>query len=220
MKNKAKDFIRKYGVHKSNVLSFSFLQDIAVKEHYKVYRPNSSSDEIIEILGMKEYFEAHWAFSYSDAQNKIISIHSSIPDSIAARMLLHELAHIYLHHLDAATIPAESDEAEANMLVDCILEDVYKPRKPSAVSIVLLVISISVLTLSLHIQSDRQNAIETISGTYISSSQVQQSENVFVTKTGRKYHRSDCFHIKDSETVELTISEAEAAGYEPCKDCF
>lgn len=220
MKNKAKDFIRKYGVNKSNVLSPSFLQDIAVKEHYKVYRPKSSSDEIVDLLGMKQYFEAHWAFTYSDMQNKIIAIHSNIPDYLFSKMLLHELAHIYLHHLDAVSMPAASDEAEANMLVDCILEEIYKSKSPNIVSIVFLVISISALMLSLHIRSDQQNTIGTIDGVYISSSQIQQTEKVFVTKTGQKYHKSDCYHIIDSEVVELTISEAEAAGYKPCKDCF
>ena len=221
MKNKAKEFIRKYGLNKSNVLSISFLQDIAVKEHYKVYRPKNSFDEIVTLLKMEEYFEAHWAFVYSGTKNKIIAIHSDVPDSFAARMLLHELAHIFLHHIDANTIPAVSDEAEANMLVDCIYKEVYKSKVPNVISIVLFVAAVFTLMISIHIFNDRRDTIESVNGTYISSSQLQQqSESVFVTKTGEKYHRADCYHIKDSETIELTISEAETAGYKPCKDCF
>lgn len=224
MKTKAKEFIHKYGLNKSNVLSLSFLQDIAVKEHYKVYRPKNSSDEIVTLLKMEEYFNTRWAFVYSGTKNKIIAIHSDIPDSFAARMLLHELAHIFLHHIDASAIPAVSDEAEANMLVDCIYEEVYKSKVPNVISIILFVAAVFTLMISIHIFNDQRDTIESVTGTYISSSASsqlqQQSESVFVTKTGEKYHRADCYHIRDSETIELTISEAETAGYKPCKDCF
>lgn len=56
--------------------------------------------------------------------------------------------------------------------------------------------------------------------TSLNSDTVVQSESVFVTKNGTKYHKADCYHIKDSDVIELTVSEAEEAGYEACKDCF
>lgn len=43
---------------------------------------------------------------------------------------------------------------------------------------------------------------------------------VFVSLSGKKYHKSTCKHIKGSTLIELSIEEATKAGYEPCKDCM
>lgn len=48
-----------------------------------------------------------------------------------------------------------------------------------------------------------------------------QSEVVYVTPHGTKYHKPDCYHVEGrADIVGMTISEAEANGYEPCKHCF
>ena len=47
-----------------------------------------------------------------------------------------------------------------------------------------------------------------------------QSETVYITKSGKRYHKPDCRHIVGRDVLEKTISEAEEDGYTPCKDCF
>lgn len=47
-----------------------------------------------------------------------------------------------------------------------------------------------------------------------------ESETVYITKSGKRYHKADCRHIVGHDVVEKTISEAEQDGYTPCKDCF
>ena len=43
---------------------------------------------------------------------------------------------------------------------------------------------------------------------------------VYVTKTGKKYHNRDCRTLARSKNLtELTIEQAQAKGYEPCKVC-
>ncbi len=43
---------------------------------------------------------------------------------------------------------------------------------------------------------------------------------VFVTASGKKYHRRDCRTLSRSkQLIELTIEQAKAKGYEPCKVC-
>lgn len=44
------------------------------------------------------------------------------------------------------------------------------------------------------------------------------SVTVYITKTGSKYHRGDCSALKSSK-IEITLAEALAQGYEPCKLC-
>ena len=41
---------------------------------------------------------------------------------------------------------------------------------------------------------------------------------VYVTKSGTKYHLGSCSHLSKSK-IEKSLSEAKAAGYEPCKTC-
>ena len=43
---------------------------------------------------------------------------------------------------------------------------------------------------------------------------------VIVTKTGKRYHRYDCYHINNRNFYIYNISNAEAKGYTPCLDCF
>lgn len=41
---------------------------------------------------------------------------------------------------------------------------------------------------------------------------------VYVTRTGSKYHRDGCGSLSRSK-IEITLKEAKAEGYEPCKRC-
>lgn len=47
-----------------------------------------------------------------------------------------------------------------------------------------------------------------------------QSEEiiVYITKTGSKYHRAGCKHLKKS-SIPITLEEAKERGYTPCKVC-
>lgn len=47
-----------------------------------------------------------------------------------------------------------------------------------------------------------------------------ESETVYITKSGKRYHKADCRHITGRDVTEKTIAEAEQDGYTPCKDCF
>ena len=44
---------------------------------------------------------------------------------------------------------------------------------------------------------------------------------VYITKTGEKYHIGDCKHISDKDNLmSLPLEQAVDMGYEPCKDCI
>jgi hypothetical protein len=44
------------------------------------------------------------------------------------------------------------------------------------------------------------------------------TETVYVTKTGKKYHRDGCEYLRKSE-IEKTLQEAVDEGYTPCSKC-
>lgn len=41
---------------------------------------------------------------------------------------------------------------------------------------------------------------------------------VYVTKTGKKYHKGSCHHLRQSK-IKTTQSAAEKSGYTACKVC-
>jgi nitrate/TMAO reductase-like tetraheme cytochrome c subunit len=45
-----------------------------------------------------------------------------------------------------------------------------------------------------------------------------QSTTVYVTKTGKKYHKDGCRYLSQS-IIKTTLKEAKANGYTPCKVC-
>src|SRR2546423_166840 len=47
---------------------------------------------------------------------------------------------------------------------------------------------------------------------------VASAQTVFITKTGKKYHTSDCRYLNESK-IAIELKDAIAKGYEPCKIC-
>lgn len=50
-------------------------------------------------------------------------------------------------------------------------------------------------------------------------SQAEQADVVYVTRTGKSFHRSSCRSTSGKDTTTMSRSTAEAAGYSPCKNC-
>jgi hypothetical protein len=44
------------------------------------------------------------------------------------------------------------------------------------------------------------------------------AQTVYVTKTGKKYHTSNCSSLRSS-SIPITLSEANQKGYGPCSKC-
>jgi len=42
---------------------------------------------------------------------------------------------------------------------------------------------------------------------------------VYITKTGKKFHRSNCRTLKKSKRIEISRQEAIKKGYKACKVC-
>ena len=44
------------------------------------------------------------------------------------------------------------------------------------------------------------------------------TETVYITRTGKRYHRDGCRHLSQNK-IKTTVKEAQANGYTPCKVC-
>jgi len=42
----------------------------------------------------------------------------------------------------------------------------------------------------------------------------------YITKSGKRYHKSECRLIKNKNTTGISIGEAKAKGLAPCSKCF
>ena len=52
----------------------------------------------------------------------------------------------------------------------------------------------------------------------VQTAQDPQSVTVYITKTGKKYHRDGCRYLSQSK-IKTTLKDAKANGYTPCKVC-
>lgn len=226
IKTKAYSFIKEFKLNPSKIFSLQELAKIAELLNFKIYRPASENDIVLNKLNIDKGFRQKPAFSYAKDEIKYIFIYSKISDEAAATLLLHELAHIYLKHLEKSTIPTESDEIEADLFVSCIFREFHNKRiRLTALNSFICVLTAIMLVVSVHNSRENETIAEvdtTISAitSVTNSEQDESSEIVVVTKSGKKYHKPNCYHVIGSDVIELTISEAEAAGYKPCKDCF
>lgn len=224
IKVKASNFVKEFKLNSSKILSFEELSKVAVKLNYKIFRPKNAESKVLLALDLQTEFKTLSAFTFAKDNVKYIFIRSDVPNEVAAVLLLHELSHIYLGHLEKSTMPAASDEAEAELFVSYVSKKIFDKRiKITILNCVVCALTAIALIISVH-NSQTQNSIIEISTTTVNTEtnadQNENSEIVVVTKTGEKYHKPNCYHVIGSEVIELTIDEAQNAGYEPCKDCF
>ncbi len=70
------------------------------------------------------------------------------------------------------------------------------------------------------ILTERKNAkVSTSSSTVTTTAQNTNSAIVYVTNTGKKYHKSSCSYLKKSK-IQMTLSEAQSQGYTACSKCY
>lgn len=63
------------------------------------------------------------------------------------------------------------------------------------------------------------NASSSASSKLTTTAQNTNSEIVYITNTGKKYHKSGCSYLKKSK-IETTMSNAVSSGYTPCSKCY
>ena len=108
-----------------------------------------------------------------------------------------------------------------------------KTNKKLKYSLILFCIVLSVFLLfGVFVQNPfthQSNNIKAISNTPIVHSQpspsAQPIENItdiyYITKTGTKYHTSDCQYIKNKDNIKsIKLQDAIKHGYEPCSVCI
>ena len=101
-----------------------------------------------------------------------------------------------------------------------------KKEKNIKIRYVAMAIITALILITATMTTDRKNNQPNIEQTQVIQEATPTSEpqimdiDVVVTKSGQKFHTSNCKHIKDKSNLRhMTINEAIQAGYEPCEDC-
>ncbi len=180
---------------------------------------------MVQALNASDFCSNNIAFTICHGDVRCIFIKSDVPDRAAAKLLLHELAHIRLHHLDKCRTPASTAENEADVFVNYVQARVCGNVKPAANKSMIFILCFIVIVCCALYSRDANNSenpeyiiIEPIA---VDSTPVtlKNPYTVYVTDTGDKYHKQDCFHLKNRHVTAVSIDMAESLGKEPCRDC-
>lgn len=222
IKKAADRFVKEHKIALETISSFKLLSAIAEKEAYKVYRFGSENDRVIHALGVEEFCLTNIAFTLHRKDMRYIFIRSDVPDNAAAKLLLHELAHIRLHHLDKRKTTASVSENDADVFVNYVRSRVCGNIKQVSNRNAIFAVCFAVVIICFDIYSkDTNNSVHSEDSAKLTVDvDIANTSTVYVTDTGDKYHKQNCYHLKDRHITALDIDIAESIGKEPCKDCF
>ena len=143
------------------------------------------------------------SFTYRDTVG-IVFVDNKLSESDKLCVMLHELGHIKLGHLDA-DVAKHRDDKILELEADTFAHSVLCPKKTSAVhKLIAVLMSTFVFVLG------------GACGTFFINTAHQST--VCITQQGEKFHRQSCIYAKDKAIAELSRSEALKC-FEPCKVC-
>lgn len=214
MNKQIKSAVRKYVkyVKKADYIS---AEQFAKELGYTVILYNTTyGNEILEQCECVAFAKKHRAFTHFGLSNTIF-IDGDMSTEDRYYLLLHEIGHILLGHIGDGKRYARNSiliDIEANTFVNAVLE--YRKINIFSLFHVALILIVGIMlgftiTYCENIYSHNflSNSIST-----------NQTDIVYITLTGTKYHRADCMYTKENDCT--AVSKAEAAQtHKPCKFC-
>lgn len=158
--------------------------------------------------------------------SRIIFIDNNVAPEDKLYLLLHEVGHIAAGHLDGKmyTRNIRITEFEADVYAYELL-NYSKLKRMFILAMAGFIICATVLLghnlgkigtiKEKQIDEKPPAQVQFDTGT---KDEAEKGETVYVTPSGRKYHRKDCFYIKGRSSRALTVEEA-ADSYSPCAAC-
>lgn len=181
----------------------------------------NDANKLIKRYSLEETAKAKSAFTYVDKTSSLIFIRESLHANDKLLQLLHEIGHITLGHLKGnhlrVTEIAET-EYQANHFAHLVLRPKTFPAFLFPLGICILSTLLLVSLLYNIILINKQNTVQTAN--YSTAIELYgektNTEYVYITLTGSKYHTRECNYASNS--VKLDLEEAKKL-YTPCKHC-
>lgn len=236
-----KSFMDEYNVTK---LTRDEIEKIIECMGYKIilFHPkqkNTAIAKLIDRIGVGDDIKIRQSFAYHSGSTKCIFIDESIGEPDSIQLLLHEIGHIYMGHIngrqDDAAITAKN-ENEANQFALLVKQQVKRNMQQKRLLKYVRDIGITGAVMALFvglIHSEHQPntvAVRTVStasqSTTIAAEQVAvelnttptevvieqdsgNAESFYITKSGEKYHRLSCNIIKSRNQDTLLSGSKE-----------
>lgn len=180
---------------------------------YDVIFFNSLDNEYLITYDLLEAAQKTPSFTYVNLAH-VIFVDDRLSHSKKLHRLLHEIGHILLGHIGNGNIHllnTDETESEAEAFV---CEVLYSKRKYNIHFVFALVLTVSLflgvfLGYNIHTKNIDMNDAPAVSN---------DNDIVYITASGTKFHRADCFYIKNKNCSTLKRAEAEKK-YSPCAVC-
>lgn len=225
----AKKFIKhdlKY--HVNNDAIIAYLQKIGYSVIFFDDMPNC----VLDAYKLSEYSKDLDAFTFIDENDKFVFVRKGLTEAKQMYALLHETGHIVNGHLSYERLPVSDrlDEMEAETFAYTVLH-YKKPQYWQWLVAAFCALTLSVCSVKYMYGNQPQENLPVITPnppvlaapiTTVRPEENTNSENmsdiVYITKTGKTYHRETCRYAKDKNCTALSRAEAEK-NYTPCKVC-
>lgn len=195
---------------------------------YDKFSNKKDVEVVLNELNLKQFSQTVKAFTYADNNYRIVFISNGLSDAETIILLAHEAGHIFLNHMSRlngicdvnVTFENEANEFSHYLICPSFVSKVRLFLNFNRKTIILAITLIIAFIISLFAyQSVRQNTTD-VNEHKTESSYEENTEEVYVTENGRKYHKKWCIYIKGKQKIKsLNISDAEN-DYKPCKMCF
>lgn len=224
----------------NGVVTFDSVEQCLHSKGYTViYYSSPEGKTLLERYELTNYAQKLNAITYFNDSARFVFIDDRLSKQDMLCTLLHEAAHIYLGHL--ALNPFSKDKRRNEMEAEALAYAVLNYRKTHTLLIVAIaVLSTAIITSmfssyyyntkasTFEIEKTQASESETIS-TFIQSETEEiieeqiiesdtETEIVYVTPYGTRYHRQNCKYLKNKQAMKLSLIDAEN-NYSPCSFC-
>lgn len=209
-----------------------------------IFADTPNGDKRISELNIANIVKGHKAITVFKKNTKCIVISNEISSENKLHMLLHELSHILLGHIntdyynavDSVKIDNEAEAFTYQLLHTNKLKYViYKliKNKTTIISSIVMGVLISVFAVN-YTTKERdkidvpKTVVSEIAEIHSDTTPTPQNTDlvnadttgkVYITPTGTKYHKYNCHTIDKNTAIEISIDKAKKSHYEPCKIC-
>ncbi|MGN0613580.1 MAG: hypothetical protein ACI4JB_06720 [Porcipelethomonas sp.] len=182
----------------------------------------SDAKKLICEHDLESFADNHRAFTYKFSGEIIILYRDDLQGFTRIHAVCHEFGHICLkHHALTADSPRDAcEEAEADKFADALING-YRKALAVASAVIMSISFLMSFCFSDFARETTDNS-KTYTPTETETEVPSLNNNdiiYYVTPSGDKYHRGDCYHINPDSCIPITLKEAEKLGYEPCKTC-
>lgn len=212
VKSSVKKFIKKYKIKE---ITYPVLEQIINSLGFKIQYFNKYSQKSIALFENLHIKNPAKCFTFASEDFRYVFVSDSLNNDDKLYLLLHEIGHIYLNHIEQNVILDNVKfEKQAN---EFAFWTEIKLRKRKLFHKIIIVLIALILSLSVGVFIYHSNIDKNIENTSVSEN---NASVYYITKTGNKYHTKDCRHITGRDVTAVSIDDLKNMGYEPCADCI